>query len=343
MFGGVQLLGCSCMGMLYVYNYAGGIYIMLTPTNSSNTFDKTTFDKTTSDEPTPDRTTPNEANLDTNIPVLSASRLQSFLDCPRRFALRYLLQYPIEPHPSTVVGTAVHRTLERRWKEWLRDQRDVESIEQVYAEEVARALQQREDTLQTQASLYGSDMVIVRSCVSVTDTMYEEGLRMCLNYDLSAHTPPRFIEYEFLEPYPDKNNPLCYLKGVFDYVYDDGVVDLKTTRKVPSEEELSGNIQLIVYAWAFEKIFGHSPSYVRWYHLRTGRYISYRSGQESIMSHAIDRLVSFLKDVEARGLQALSVYTQPCTWCATPLLCSSLAYRSTTTTPSVVIVDSTEE
>jgi hypothetical protein len=81
---------------------------------------------------------------------------------------------------------------------------------------------------------------------------------------------PIALEQSFSLPFPDKENPVCTMRGIIDMIVDDDIIiDHKSSKVRPSKKKLSENYQFTIYAWAYRELHGKLPSVVYWHHLRT--------------------------------------------------------------------------
>ncbi|MDE2106565.1 MAG: PD-(D/E)XK nuclease family protein, partial [Patescibacteria group bacterium] len=80
--------------------------------------------------------------------------------------------------------------------------------------------------------------------------------------------PPLVVEFPFEIDWMGHE-----LVGIIDRIDEDGdalvLTDYKSGKRKPSRRELRGDLQLTVYAFAIERIFGRAPDRIVYYHLRT--------------------------------------------------------------------------
>lgn len=129
--------------------------------------------------------------------------------------------------------------------------------------------------------------------------LYNEGIKMIDLYDFNQ-APPIEMELGFNLPFPNAENPICNVVGYFDQVFaSDKLVDMKTSVQRPKLNVLRFNVQFVIYAWAYEKLYGKLPK-IYWHHLRTGELFLADIDAEQIKS--IEPII--------RGLVAHTDYTQ---------------------------------
>jgi CRISPR/Cas system-associated exonuclease Cas4 (RecB family) len=81
---------------------------------------------------------------------------------------------------------------------------------------------------------------------------------------------PVELEMAFRLPFPNKENPVCTLRGVIDMIVSGGtIIDHKSSKTKPTKKKLADNYQFTLYAWAYRELYGELPEKVYWHHLRT--------------------------------------------------------------------------
>ena len=84
---------------------------------------------------------------------------------------------------------------------------------------------------------------------------------------------PVEIELGFRFDFPTED-PLVIMRGFMDMITEEGyIIDHKSAGKRPTKAELAVNPQLLLYVWAYEKMYGKKPVKVFWHHLRTAELI----------------------------------------------------------------------
>lgn len=239
--------------------------------------------------------------------VVSATKLAAFNDCLAGFFLRYVFRYPIEPHISTVIGSAVHRTIDYRWRYFKQKGDDVYPIEPVYDLFLAVAQREQQEDLQRRAEAL--EVSVIPRKDGLTDQDRRRGLAMAVLYRLNHEEVPEHTEYEFMVPYPNAREPLCYLYGFYDQLYPWGFIDLKSNYTLPTVSTLATNIQFILYAWVFEQLYQRQLTRGYWYHLRTGQKVAFyplQDDQRMLLDNRLTALTRFLymidTDAQRRGI-----------------------------------------
>jgi putative RecB family exonuclease len=169
----------------------------------------------------------------------SHSKLQSYQQCPQKYKFRYIDEIPppirsIELH----LGDSVHRALE-----------------QLYTEAKNGVVTSRDDLLawfqQKWDEGFSPDLRIVRSGTTAR-TYFEAGRKMLMDYHWSFHpfTQNTTLEMEqtFLFPISEDHA----IRGIIDRLArnEDGTLeihDYKTSRRLPSPEQVGKDVQLALY------------------------------------------------------------------------------------------------
>jgi CRISPR/Cas system-associated exonuclease Cas4 (RecB family) len=144
----------------------------------------------------------------------------------------------------------------------------------------------------------------------------EQGERILREYyrlNIEHWHPPAYAECVFNVPIGGH-----MLTGVFDRVdqHEDGsieVIDYKAQRDMPTQEELDEDLQLSLYALAFEGMTGRIPDQLSIYHLRRNRKLSTVRSQEQL-SEVSGRMLEIGNRI-ARGRGFTPRDNRECRWC----------------------------
>lgn len=229
------------------------------------------------------------------LPVLSPSKIKLWLLCPKRYDYRYNQHLKDPSNEHAVFGSAIHETIERMY-----DAPDYFHLNDAY--------DVFDEELYAQMSKTG---------IALTKEHQQLGYEILEKYSAGGYwaRDPQDLEYEFFLEFPDEENPICVINGFFDQVYDWGFVDLKTSKKKPSSNAISKDIQFVLYAWAFEKLKGYAPERGVWLHLRTGEEVDMKINKEEldIATHVIQKVISDTEYKDNFGWPCkFCPYTVPC-------------------------------
>ncbi len=211
-----------------------------------------------------ERSRPVAAEADARLPMLAAddvltvsySQIEDYRRCPLRYRFAHVLQIPVLPTPQLIYGDALHRAvrdyLERK-REGLRP--TVEDLERTFR---ATWLSEGFVSVEHEADRFDAGLAALR----------------------------RFHEAEKDAPPPDMvEQRFSFLLGRDRVVgrWDrvdrtpEGavVIDYKSTALVDDRDDAaqrraSGDLQLLVYALAFERMYGERPAKVALHFLETG-------------------------------------------------------------------------
>jgi CRISPR/Cas system-associated exonuclease Cas4 (RecB family) len=177
----------------------------------------------------------------------SFSRVNSFSFCAKKYEFRYVLEAPAPRKPELAFGTALHAALEYNFTRKLETRRDLTS------EEIAPVFREA-----LQAELSGADEESLRGAADphYMRAMGEHLLDRFLKERAPSLMPaPRGVEGAFRLPLPGGHE----ISGKFDLLDTDWVLhDFKTSSK-PYDARKADPTQLVIYAWACERLFGRFP------------------------------------------------------------------------------------
>ncbi len=179
--------------------------------------------------------------VDSGPGVLGPSKIKTYLQCPMQFKLRYVDRVPVQPRAEAALGTAIHAVISHAhtWRWNGRNRNDAaEMLEAIWdgIEPVGKDDPDVEVSYRQARDVWIPEYL---AWASVQDTIAVEQRWEC---DLDADG----------EPIP--------LQGTIDRVYRDGgpyiVSDVKSEKRTRSASKLSTDLQLSLYAWAFQQLAG---------------------------------------------------------------------------------------
>ncbi len=193
---------------------------------------------------------------------LSATRIKLYQQCPRAFRYLYVDCIPTQLTGALAFGQVIHAVLHnlQQWSlahgEPLNEQVALYEFDRLWDEVVS-----------TQNPLFKSNAELDE---------YTALSRLILAGYVEAHRDqslPILLEYPFEILLQDEDSGREYsLRGVIDRVDQtaDGlvVVDYKTGKRKPSPKQLNEDLQLTIYAFAVQQLFGQEVQKVIYYHLR---------------------------------------------------------------------------
>ncbi len=263
------------------------------------------------------------------MPLYSHSRLQSFQNCPRQFAYRYIEKPDIERLDTieAFLGSRVHETLEKVY-------RDVEMERTPKWEDVLDDFEQRWD------KEYSDRVRIVRGDYDAED--YRNVGRRCLKEYFVRHYPFREgrilgLEKRILVDLPDDNGKVYKLQGYIDRLVDIGdgqyeIHDYKTSRNVPDQEKLDSDRQLALYQIGIEARYRDVRKvHLVWHYVRADKEVrSYRTPEQ------LDQLkydtINLIKEIELKSAAGdlPPNETMLCDWCEFYSICPAKRHLVTT-------------
>lgn len=222
---------------------------------------------------------------------LSYSKLSTFSQCGFRYKLRYLDRVPVKPKPYLRFGSVLHSVLGKFY---------------LYPGEGKPEL----DYL---LSLYQETWPLPNKGQR---KHYERGPEILKEYyarNIASWRPPLWAECVFNVPIGEHT-----LTGVFDRVDELGdrkyeVIDYKAQKAVPTQEEVDADLQLTLYALAFQKITGEIPHLLSVYHLRENRKLTTVRTGENL--HWVTSEILRIAGRISRGKDFQPEEGQSCKWC----------------------------
>src|SRR6185369_12394938 len=140
--------------------------------------------------------------------TLSASKLKTYTSCPKKYWYEYVQKDDKTKHPAAVLGTAVHRTIEKLH----RGEQDAAGPIFLFSQEY-----------QKESDANGLPM---------DNKLFKDGMGMVELYDFTKRQPVE-MELKFTLNFPNTAHALCQIVGYIDQVYENGFVDLKTNKYKP--------------------------------------------------------------------------------------------------------------
>jgi putative RecB family exonuclease len=261
--------------------------------------------------------------------VFSHSRLSAYENCPRMYAFRYIEKPPIEERQSieAFMGSTVHDVLEKLYQA-------VQMERTPKWEKVRDAYDAYWD------KNFNDSIFIVRREYSAQD--YRNVGRRCLQDYFVKHYPFRESRTLGLEERitVDLDGSGEYrLQGFIDRLAecDDGTIeihDYKTSRRLPSQEEVDKERQLALYQLGIEDRWEDVRS-VRliWHYLRSGRTMTSVRSPESldVLRQETMRLIDTVQGATDRGVLPPNE-SALCDWCDYQELCPAKKHLFATAT-----------
>ena len=185
--------------------------------------------------------------------ALSASALQLYLTCSLKYRFQYVDRLPrLAPTANQAFGTAIHAALDWLHKEQKRGR----------TSSPAEVLQVFEADWYAQTQT-GADVRMDDD----PSLLAHKGKELLTQYYHLPRAKARDSELYFTLPLvnPATGDVLDVpIRGVIDLIEEDGaVVEFKAPQKAPPMSDLPDNLQLTVYSYAYEKLYGQPPKELR--------------------------------------------------------------------------------
>lgn len=184
------------------------------------------------------------------LAYLSASRINLYLTCPRKYAFRYVEGVqPAWKAAALAFGSAVHSALETYHRSFMEG--GALTASEVAGLFVADWQAAQLDPLHFNAR---EDAVSLRRLGETLVTEY---------VSMHPSLPVRAVEWEFQLPLADPETGEVLgpdLRGVFDLVLEgDVIVEMKTAARAYDASTLARNLQLTAYHYAYRSLYGRTP------------------------------------------------------------------------------------
>lgn len=209
---------------------------------------------------------------------LSASSIADYIKCPKRVFFRIHKPFPPILSREMVLGISMHHILERGWK-------TREKAYEILGEEKEKLkLTKKEHT----------------DFSFMIDLFFLNFRGLLGDSDL--------IEYMFkLQLYDD-----VFLVGKMDRVSQGNVFDWKTGA---TAKNLQGDVQCIIYDYAFNKLFGRPPSSVCIGALKQGQLVPY-SKNDLYTNELFDAIIpKMIKTIKSENYEKLGLFSHGCFRC----------------------------
>jgi putative RecB family exonuclease len=252
------------------------------------------------------------------MPVYSHSRLASYESCPLRYRLRYIDQVNVERRETveSFLGRRVHETLQ-----YLYDRRSEGAL--LTLAELLTHLQNSWDRE------WHSQVLVIRAHARVAD--YRSMAARCVtNYYRANHPFDRghTVGTEVGVVFALDGGRDIHIKGYIDRLVRLGpgvyeIHDYKTSRRIPTQEEIDRDRQLALYQMAIHRMMSdaHQVRLV-WHYLAHGRRL-----RSSRTPEALDELrrgtLSLIDRIEAATTRVdfPAVRSRLCDWCDYRAVC----------------------
>jgi RecB family exonuclease len=180
-----------------------------------------------------------------NTLVLSASQIKMFIRCPQLYYISYVEGKKSFTDPYTIAGSALHKTIERYFSDRVNIFFEFGlQFESLIGKEIESGTLKHPEKIQL---------------------AQRRGIQRLTKLRLDQFNPQE-TELEFLLPFQG-----VQIRGFIDVISDDCIIDHKSSSKLPSHTERANDPQFVLYAWAYNQLYGRMPEKVYWHHLEDGK------------------------------------------------------------------------
>lgn len=195
------------------------------------------------------------------LPTVSASKIKTYRTCHKQFYYKYVLPKGDRPaedkNIGALMGLSLHKAIEKKY-------RAGDNPTQVFQQTMLETL---DDWEEEGFKINGIEWF---------SKSLKDGKDILREFDWNRFHPIE-LEMEFLLPFPNAKAPIALVNGYIDMVSKDDmgydVIDHKSQRKIPTQDQLNHDSQFILYAWAARELYGNLPRATIWNDLRNNRLI----------------------------------------------------------------------
>lgn len=217
--------------------------------------------------------------IEYRLQTVSASKIKTYRTCSKKYEYTYINKPEVLVHTESknigaLLGSSLHRAIEMKYKENADPLTTFTTfLDKTYAEwETAEYIILGEEWLSKSV---------------------KTGREILRDFDWDVFQPID-LERHFTLPFPSADNPICNMTGIIDLIDARGwVVDHKSQKETPTQEQLDNDAQFIIYYWAHNEMFNEYPARVIWNNLRTGTLIDI-----DIATNYNDKLQQLTSDIQ---------------------------------------------
>ncbi len=243
---------------------------------------------------------------------ISYSALDTFKQCPLKYKFQVIDKIKAPKTKEAIFGSVLHEALE-----WFHKQTPVSPT----SDELLNFLKinWRSDIFTPE-----EDMIYFSEAIKILKNYYENYLKIKDNFSVLG-TETRF---EVLLENPQNKEEKCLLTGIIDRIdkTKDGieVIDYKTTKKLPSQEDIHNSTQMSLYClgvinrWPKFKESGIEKIKLTLYYLKHQETISTHRTQEQL-NKIQEHVWQKLKEIETSKFEPLP--SALCDWCGYKKIC----------------------
>lgn len=243
--------------------------------------------------------------LDENkLITLSYYQIDDYLTCPLKYKYVNILRVPIMEHHTVIYGRAMH-----------------EAVSKYFQYKIAGKKMQKAELLRAFEESFDPQGFLDKKHQEERFRTGQEALIRFFSREEELNARPKFIEEPFSFPFEKTK-----INGRFDRVDEekDGAVimDFKTSEidtQKEADKRIKDNMQLVLYAFAYENIYGKPPVRVELYFLESGII-----GRRDAKDLDFDKIKENIREVSS-GIRKQNYIAKPaymaCKFCAYNQIC----------------------
>jgi len=234
--------------------------------------------------------------------TLSFYQIDDYLTCPLKYKYIHILRVPLLPHHTITYGLAIHN-----------------AVSEYYRRKISGKSVAADDLITVFKASWKSEGFVSREHEERRYTRGQEVLREFFAEQERQNVMPALVEEDFTFLI-DENR----LIGRWDRVDEvDGhihIIDFKSSEVLhqdKADKNARDNLQLSIYALAYQKVFGETPSTVALYYLESG-IVGQANVTQKKLQTAVDKI-----NTAAAGIRERYFEAKP-----NPFVCQYCAYNN---------------
>lgn len=241
---------------------------------------------------------------------LSFYQIDDYLTCPLKYKYVHILRVPIMEHHTVVYGRAMH-----------------EAVTKYFQFKMAGKAMELADLLTVFRQSFSPEGFLDVKHQEERSRIGQEALASFFNLEQARNSQPLFIEKPFAFIF--ENNKISGRFDRIDMEESDAVImDFKTSeinKQKDADKRAKESLQLTLYAFAYENIFGRLPKRAELYFLESGLI-----GSIELKPQDLEKLKDKIREA-ALGIRQRHFVARPaylaCSYCAYNQVCASAIIR----------------
>ena len=240
--------------------------------------------------------------------TLSYYQIDDYLTCPLKYKYVHLLRVPLLPHHTISYGKAIH-----------------EAIREYYRRKIAGKAVTADDLITIFKSVWRSEGFLSREHEERRYTRGEQVLKEFFITQEKSNVMPTLVEEDFSFLVAE-NRVIGRWDRVDEVNGDVHIIDFKSSevlKQDKADKNARNNLQLSIYALAYQRVFAKMPSTVALYYLESGIVGQAKVGQKRL-DGAVEKIQTAADGIRGRNFKA-KPNPFVCQYCAYNNICPATA------------------